>query len=109
MILSQVIGSLGSTRIVIGLSAIVAIHPGAGNQSFIQKTVTSSAGGTLEVVPIPIALSGSSALGWGLGYPVAPSETISANGPIVYYLAATGVTQTIALMFGQSQGGATLI
>lgn len=85
---------IGATRIIIGLSAIVKVSPISQQINGLFKIL--SGGGTLEVVPFPAALSGSSAAGWGLGYPVGSNEVFSVGGPAQFYLAATGATMIAA-------------
>lgn len=100
--------TLGATRINIGLSAIIKVapFPFQANMQF-QKL----AGGSLEIVPLPIALSGTSCAGWGTGYMTGASEIISMTGPAIFYLAATNATVTIAAFSGQCgvAGGMTLL
>lgn len=99
--------SAGSTRISVGLSAIIKVTPLQYQQ--LSQLKIFSGGGTLEVVPTPIALSGSSAAGWGLGYPVGASEVVTMNGPAVFYLAATGATMVAALLVGLTAGATIVI
>lgn len=94
--------AVGATRVNIGLSAIIKVSPAAYCGSLSFKMISS--GGTLEIVPLPIALTGSSASGWGMGYPVGGTEAVNVPGPAAFYLAATGATATIAVMLGHSAG-----
>lgn len=82
--------AIGATRITVGLSAIVKVSSLANQGSGAFKIF--SGGGTLEIVPFPVALSGSSAAGWGIGYPIGANEIITVGGPAQFYLAATGAT-----------------
>lgn len=100
------LGALGATHLVIGLSAILRCAPDAFVYSRSLKIL--SGGGTLEIVPIPLALSGTSCVGWGLGYPIGAGEVVSTDGPTVFYLAATGATMTAALAIGYTVGVTTL-
>jgi hypothetical protein len=84
------------------LSAIVVVVPTA--KQYAEAFKIFSGGGTLEVVSPPPALSGSSAAGWGNGYPVGANEVYSIGGPAVFYLAATGATMTIAMTIGRTAG-----
>ena len=96
--------SLGGTLVVVGLSALVKIGP---TKNLINQCIKmQSGGGTLEIVPLGqvIALSGSSAIGWGTGYPIGANEIISIGGPAIYYLAATGATMTAAILDSYSAG-----
>lgn len=98
--------AIGATRISVGLSAIIKISP----QPF-QNTITwkiGSGGGTLEIVPIPIALTGTSAAGWGTGYLVGASEIFNMGGPCFYYLAATGATMVVHAAVSLSEGASFL-
>lgn len=97
---------IGATRIVVGLSAIVKVTPGAYWYSDTLKI--TAAGGTLEIVPVPVALSGSSAAGWGLGYMLGGTEVYNIGGPAKFYLAATGATMIASLAIGFTYG-ATLL
>ena len=100
------IGSISSTQIIIGLSTLIRIAPGPFTYSRSLKIL--SGGGTLEIVPIPLALSGSSCVGWGLGYPLGAGEIVSADGPTVFYLAATGATMIAAMAVGFTIGATTI-
>lgn len=101
--------SLGATRIVVGLSQVVRVTPSIYQNSFMMQVITSTSGGTLEIVP-PV-MSGAStpaAGGWGTGYPLRVGNEYAISGPVTFYLAATGVTQTIAMMSGSSQGASII-
>lgn len=101
------ISSLNATIIPIGLSAIIKVDVNqALNQCGLIKIFSGS--GSLEIAPVPLALSGSSTVGWSLGYPIASSEAISFDGPCTFYLAAIGATMQAALLYGRSNG-ATLV
>lgn len=100
------INSIGATRITVGLSAIIRISPSAFQYSEGLKIL--SGGGTLEIVPCPLALSGSSTIGWGTGYPIGASETINVSGPAVFYLAASGATMVAAMTIGYTAGATTV-
>ena len=93
--------ALGATRIVIGLSNIVRVTPAAFQNSLMMRIVTATAGGTLEIVPPSTFTAGT---GWGTGYALGVGTEYAYAGPITFYLAATGVTQTIAMQMGCSQG-----
>jgi hypothetical protein len=93
---------VGATIISVGLSSIVSVRAGAYLQATNLKIL--SGGGTLELVPPPIALSGASAIGWGRGYPIGANESIHIDGPSKYYLAATGATMRLAALIGYSAG-----
>jgi hypothetical protein len=97
---------LGATRIPVGLSAIVRVLPSAYQYAECYKILSGA--GTLEIVSPPPALSGSSAAGWGQGYPIGASEVQNIGGPAAFYLAATGATMTIAMIIGRT-AGATVI
>lgn len=96
--------SLSATLITIGLSSIVAVRPTALQYGVGFKIDSRSGGGTLEVVPPPVALTGSSATGWGLGYKIGASESLQASGPATFFLAATGATMFAAVVFGRTAG-----
>lgn len=96
------IACMGGTRIAVGLSAIIAVKPAP--YTYGQNMKILSGGGTLEIVAPPAALSGASAVGWGTGYPVGATETISVSGPAVFYLAASGATMTVAMLDGYTTG-----
>lgn len=98
--------SLGATRINIGLSAIIAIAP--GNYQYAESFKILSGGGTLEIVPRPLALTGTSTTGWGLGYPLGASEVFNVGGPAVMYLAATGATMVLSMILGYTSGATIL-
>lgn len=97
---------MGVTRISVGLSALVKVSP-IGFQNTITWKI-GSGGGTLEIVPIPVALSGSSAAGWGTGYLVGASEIFNIGGPCFYYLAATGATMVVHAAISLSEGASFL-
>jgi len=94
--------SMGATRINVGLSAIIKIPALAYEVGSYLKII--SGGGTLEIVNSPAALSGSSATGWGAGYPVGASEIINVAGPAFVYLAASGATMVVGLATGYTNG-----
>lgn len=95
---------LGATRIAVGLSAIIKITPTAYQYFNNMKMVT--AGGTLEIVPVPTALTGASAAGWGNGYPFTIGEVVNSGiGGCAIYLAATGATVVVALNIGYTSWG----
>lgn len=100
------ISVLGATRFAVGLSAIIEMKPGQRLYATSMKIL--SGGGTLEIVQCPAALSGSSALGWGVGYPVGGLEVISTVGPAVSYWAATGATMVVGALLGRTNGATTL-
>jgi hypothetical protein len=93
---------IGATRITIGLSALVKVSPMAFAKGGVIKIF--SGGGTLEIIPQPIALSGTSAAGWGNGYPLAAAEVKAIDGPATFYLAATGATMVAAYCVNYSPG-----
>lgn len=97
--------AFGSTQINVGLSAIIKIAPSA-NQAFCQFKYLS--GGSLEIVPIPIALSGTSCAPWGTGYLMATTEVFSMNaywpGNAVAYLAAKNATCVVQAVFAYTSG-----
>jgi hypothetical protein len=83
------VGLLGATRLVVGLSTILKVSSQPQQLSWTLKQIS---GGTLEIIPPPIALSGTSASGWGAGYPLGGSEAFNVSGPAVFYLAASAAT-----------------
>lgn len=97
---------LSATLIPVGLSAIVAVRP--TNYQFGVGVKIDSGGGTLEIVPPPRALSGSSAAGWGTGYKLGSSESVQASGPATFFLAATGATMLAGVVFGLGSGASFL-
>lgn len=97
---------LGATRIPVGLSAIVKCQP-TPYQFWTEMRILSG-GGTLEIVPVPVALSGSSAAGWGVGYPMGISQIIDVRGPATFYLAATGATMVMSAWIAQTSGASFL-
>lgn len=97
---------MGATRIAVGLSAIIQISPTA--YQYAEAIKIFSGGGTLELVAPPPALTGASAAGWGLGYPIGASEVLNVGGPAVMYLAASGATMVAAMYIGRTSGATTL-
>ncbi len=97
---------LGATRIPIPLSAMVAIRVGPNDFGHLFKIAAGA--GSLEIVPIPLALSGSSAAGWGNGYVLGASESVQVDGPATFYLAATSATMTVAMVLGKTAGASFL-
>ncbi len=95
---------IGSTQIPVGLSAIIAVRPTA--HEFGVGIKIASGGGTLEIAPRPIgySLSGAGCTGWGAGYSIGASESISVQGPVTFYLQATGATMTAAVIIGRTAG-----
>lgn len=98
---------VGATQIVVGLSAITKITPTAYQYSYCLKIFAG--GGTLEIVPPPLALSGTSAVGWGTGYAVGANESVNISGPAIFYLAATGATMTVSSYFGRTFGASLAV
>lgn len=93
---------IGGSLVLVGLSAIIKLNVSA--YQYAMNFKIQAGGGTLEVVNPPAALTGSSAIGWGKGYPVGANEIISVSSPAVVYLAATGATMTVAAMLGYTTG-----
>jgi hypothetical protein len=100
--------SLGATQIAVGLSALIAVRPGAFQVASTMKIVAGS--GTLWIAPmIGNSLSGSSAGALiATGYPLGASEIFSLGGPATFFLSAASATMTVAVAFGYTTG-ATLI
>lgn len=93
---------IGATRIIIGTSALVKVMPIPFQQKGYLKIF--SGGGTLEIVPQPPALTGTSAVVFGTGYPIGASEIKEIDGPATFYLAATGATMVAAYVVHYSPG-----
>lgn len=87
--------AVGATRINVGTSAIIRVKASDYVRGYQMKII--SGGGTLEIVPLPLALTGTSAVYWGTGYPVGATEVVEINGPAAYYLAATGATMVVGI------------
>lgn len=95
---------VGGTQIYIGLSAIVKVAASANQR---QIHFRNDSAGNCEIVPIPVALEGASAAGWGLGYLLGTGEIINmttAWGPATYYLAASGSTGILSAIVGYGPG-----
>lgn len=92
---------IGATRFAVGLSAIHKVQAGAFDLQRCLKRVTAG-GGILEVVPIPQALFGASASGWGMGYALDKDDVISTYGE--FYLACSGQTVSVAMVNGYAFG-----
>jgi len=93
---------LGATQLVIGTSAILHF---ANAQQFVGSGVLKRmSGGSLEIVSAPPALTGSSAVVWGTGYLLEPTESVAIGGPASFYLAATGATVIAGYIFGKTNG-----
>lgn len=92
--------ALGATRFSIGLSAICAVYVEAFEKCRTMKVIAGN--GVLEVVSKPMALSGASCIGWGLGYPIGTDEVIGFYTKM--YLAASGQTMTVAILNGFALG-----
>lgn len=92
-----------------GLSAIIKVAPTA--YQYAEALKIFSGGGTLEIVSPPPALTGTSAVVWGTGYPLGASEVFSIGGPATFYLAATGATMVLAMALGRTAAvpGITLV
>ncbi len=106
--MAQDLGSLGATRMVVGLSQIVRFTPPANDYGFQLKNITTNQNGILEIVNPTFtgssSMAGSSG-GWGAGYPLAYGEIYSVAGPVSFYLAASnGVTATVAVIIGDTLG-----
>lgn len=99
---------VGATRIAVGLSAIIKISP---YSNAIMTQLKYISGGSCEVVNVPVALTGSSAAGWGAGF-LMPSNDASMfvpiNGPATFYLAASGSTSIIGMLTSYSSGASIL-
>lgn len=97
----QMVYGMGATQITVGLSAIVAVRPSAYAIADTMKILSGA--GTLWVSPIPVALSGASAI-LGAGYPVGANEIINISGPATFYMSATGATMIVAMNIGFTSG-----
>lgn len=97
---------MGATRINVGLSAIIKVQPSA--YQYAETIKILGTGGTLEIVPCPLALTGTSTIGWGLGYPLGATEVLNLAGPAVIYLSSSGATTTVTMALGYTNG-ATVI
>lgn len=80
-------------RVFVGLSSVIQVTPLPGQNGVVIKGITLT---TLEI--------GSATLSWGNGYPIAAGEALSFNGCGSFYLVATGVTASVALFRGRSEG-----
>lgn len=103
------IASYGATRILIGPSAIVKFA--APPFAYMQSLKLISAAATLEIVQCPPALVGTSAVGWGLGYPVGAAEIFNSVGPATFYLASSGfagATVIASIAYGYTNGATTI-
>lgn len=101
------LSAVGATRVNVGLSAVIRIQPQSAQVGLVMKIV--SGGGTLEIVQPPVALSGSSASGWGAGYPVGTAEIMNISGPAAIYLVASGATMVVGIVPGYAGSGMTLV
>lgn len=103
---------LGSTQITLGplgsSTFPTRITPPAGTSSVRIKSL-GGASTLIEVLPnhIPNAnLAGATASPGG--YPIGSGEMCPINGPANFYLACTGATGVVALMFEYGASGVTL-
>lgn len=106
---------LGATQMVLGtLGASVfptLVRPPSGCVGG-QMRLLGAAGSTVQILPNAVAglnIGGATALVGG--YPIYPNGTNNTDfywdGPNAFYLAATGATATVAIVF-QFSAGATL-
>lgn len=86
--------SLRAVRVSIGPSTIIGVTVAATQFACVLKVAAGGSSGTMEV--------GGTALTWGAGYPIGASEVLSINACGTFYLAASGVTMTAALLFGDT-------
>lgn len=101
------ISVLGATRYAVGLSQVIRIASQAYETAVSFNLLSGS---SLEVVQAQ--LSGSStasgATAWGTGYLVGTGEVVSVGGPACFYLAATGATAIVQVMYGYGAGATVL-
>src|SRR6185437_13330242 len=94
---NELIYQLGVTQIAVGLSL---------NAQFIAPRICKSisvkytSGGTLALVQG----LGSNTYNTANGYVLGTSEVVSANGPVTFFLAATGATAIASVILGYAQG-----
>lgn len=105
---------LGGTQLTLGiLGASVfptKIYPPAGCVSLRYKLL-SGAGSTVHVLPnlmVGASVGGATAISNVGGYPLVSGEMHIVNGPATFYLAASGATATVAILFEYSAHGTTL-
>lgn len=106
--------TIGATQVVLGtLGASVfptIIRPPAGCIEINMKLLGAS-GSTVQILPNAISgasIGGATAITTVGGYPLTTSDSLAIFGPAAFYLAATGATATVAMVFKYTAGGATL-
>lgn len=105
---------MGGTQMVLGtLGASVfptRIVPPPGCVGM-QLKLLGASGSTVQILPNAASgasIGGATAITTVGGYPLVTSEMHPIYGPAAFYLAATGATATVAIMFRYSDGGASL-
>lgn len=106
---------LGGTQLILGtLGSSVfptKIYPPAGCVSLRYKLL-GNAGSTVHVLPnlMPgFNIAGATNISSIGGYPLVSGEMHIVNGPATFYLAASGSTATVAMLFEYSAHGTTLV
>lgn len=103
------ISVISATQVIVGLSQVIRVTP--VNQQ-VSMVVKYGSGGSLELVPVQFSGSstgaGGSNITWGKGYLLSSTDAISAVGPAVFYLAASGATSIAHIAFGYSTGATFL-
>ena len=98
-------GALGGTRFHVGLSTAVKVVPPAFQMAYNLKIQAGGSSGTVELLNGVSFSSLTGAMAFvGSGYPIGENEIINVTGPAIMYLAASGVTMTMALLPAQSRG-----
>lgn len=92
---------VGATQLVVGVSSILKVQPSAYSFGYNLKLFSGS---SLEFVNSCATLTGTGATGWGTGYLIGSSESVTFDGPATFYLAATGATAVVHCLMGKTAG-----
>ena len=90
---------VGAKRLTVGASTVAEFTAGSFETGFVLKKVGAS--GTLE-------LTDGLSFGIGTGFELSTAERLFVGGPVRFFLAANGVTQTVSIAKVYSAGASGL-
>lgn len=86
---------LGASHLVVGASSVQEFNAGSFESGFVLQRVGTS--GTVEITL-------GTSFGVGTGRVIGNYDNIVCNGPATFYLAASGITQTVSILKSYSAG-----
>lgn len=89
-----IIYGLGATQIVLGASTVTTLQPAAYHSKWMFKKLSGGSYAVVEGTTYSVSQ----------GYMIGETEVIQIQGPAKFFLACSGITTTIQVMVGYSQG-----